>query len=127
MKSSIGILALPLAATVVLFAPAGTVQAQGSGQTICRDVWVPGRVGAIDPNEKGHTERVCNTVYSPPPPPPAPEPPPKHTTGSEETVHYDGAAEARKVQARAAEHPASTSSSLCPLPYRMTAQDGCQR
>ena len=51
----------------------------------------------------------------------------KHTTGSEETVHYDGAAEARKVQARAAEHPASTSSSLCSLPYRMTAQDGCQR
>src|SRR5215471_18666964 len=123
MKSSIGILALPLAATVVLFAPAGTVQAQGTSRTICHDELVPSG-GTFTPSTR---VRVCDTVSYAPPPPPAPEPPPKHTTGSEETVHYDGAAEARKVQARAPEHPASTSSSLCPPSYRMTARDGCQR
>src|SRR5215471_16238315 len=123
MKSSIGILALPLAATVVLFAPAGTVQAQGTSRTICHDELVQSG-GTFTPSTR---VRVCDTVSYAPPPPPAPEPPPKHTTGSEETVHYDAAAGARKVQARAPEHPASTSSSLCPPPYRMTAQDGCQK
>ena len=130
MNGGIRTLVLRLAATAVLFAPAVAAQAQGYGQTICRDVWVPGRVGAIDPNERGHTERVCNTVsYSPPPTQPTPPPEPKveHTTGSSEEVHYDGAAEARKAQMRVTEPAARASATLCPPPYRMTARDGCQR
>jgi hypothetical protein len=104
-------------------------QAQSTGQTICRDVWVPGRVVAIDPNEKAHFERVCNTVYYPQPSAsqPAPEPPKvEHTTGSSETVPYDAVAEARKARLRAAEPQAPPSSTLCPPPRRMTARDGCQ-
>jgi len=130
MKISVGTFALSFAVMAVLFAPAGTVQAQGSGQTICRDVSVPGRVGAIDRNEKAHTERVCNTVSYPAPPLPGPAPePPKveHTTGSSETVYYNATAEARKAQPRTTYHPTPASSGLCPPPYRMTAQDGCQR
>src|SRR5215472_15288124 len=106
--------ALSFAATAVLFAPA-IVQAQGVSRTVCQNV------GGV---------RVCDSVYyppPPPPPPPAPEPPPKHTTGSEETVHYDGGAEARKAQIRATAQRNPPSSGLCPPPYRMTAQDGCQR
>jgi hypothetical protein len=38
MKSSIGTLALRFAATVVPVAPTVTAQAQGIGQTICRNV-----------------------------------------------------------------------------------------
>jgi hypothetical protein len=39
MKSSIGRFALRFAATALLFAPAATGQAQGIGQSVCRDVW----------------------------------------------------------------------------------------
>jgi hypothetical protein len=127
MKSSIRTFALRFAATVVLCAPAATIQPQGIGQTICRDVQVPGRVGAIGADERAHTERVCNSVYYPPPPPPPPEPPVRHTAGSESTVQYDSDAEARKAQLRATEHRTPPSSSLCPPPYRMTASDGCQK
>jgi hypothetical protein len=77
--------------------------------------------------EEGHTERVCNSVYYPPPPPPPPEPPVTHTIGTETTVHYDAAAEARKAQLRATEHRVPPSSNLCPPPYRITASDGCQK
>jgi hypothetical protein len=42
VKSSIGKFALRFAAAVVLFAPAVAAQAQGTGRTICRDVWVLG-------------------------------------------------------------------------------------
>jgi hypothetical protein len=124
MKSSIGTLALRFAATVVLFAPTVTAQAQGIGQTICRNVWVPPPFIGF---EEGHTERVCNSVYYPPPPPPPPEPPVTHTIGTETTVHYDAAAEARKAQLRATEHRVPPSSNLCPPPYRITASDGCQK
>ena len=130
MKSSIGTFALRFAATAALLARAAVAQAQGHGQTICRDVSVPGRVGAIDPNERAHTERVCNTVSYPAPPTPAPaaEPPKvEHTTGSSETVYYNATAEARKAQPRTTDHPTPASSSLCPPSYRMTARDGCQR
>jgi hypothetical protein len=119
-------IALRFAAAVVLFAPAVTTQAREIGQTICRDVQVPGRVGAIGSNERARTERVCDSVYYPPPAPPPPEPPVQHTRGSEAAVQYDAAAEARKVQMRASEHRAP-GSNLCPPPYRMTAQDGCQK
>jgi hypothetical protein len=127
MTSSIGNLSLRFAAIVVLFAPAVAAQTPGTSQTVCRDVWVPGRVGALGASERAHTERVCDSVYYPPPPPPAPEPPVRHTTGWESNVQFDPAAEARKAQLRATEQRAPASSSLCPPPYRMTASDGCQR
>jgi hypothetical protein len=126
MRSSIGKLALRFAATAVLFAPAAAVQAQGSGQTICRDEVVP-TLGTLQPSK--HV-RVCDSVYYPPtpsPPSPPPEPPVRHTTGWETNVQFDPAAEARKAKLRATEQRAPASSSLCPPPYRMTAQDGCQR
>lgn len=115
MMSSTGTLALSFMAMAVLFAPAAAAQAPGIGQSFCQD-WGGGR--------------ACESHYYPPtpsPPPPAPEPPVQHTTGSEATVHYDDAAEARKAQLRAIEHRVPSSSSLCPPPYRMTAQDGCQK
>jgi hypothetical protein len=118
MKGGIGTFALRFAATAVLFAPTAT-QAQGIGQSICKDVWDWG---------SGKYMQVCNSVYYPPPPPlppPLPEPPVKHTTGSESTLQYDPVAEARKAQLRATEHPPS--SSFCPPPYRMTTRDGCQK
>jgi hypothetical protein len=121
MQSSIGTFALRLAATVVLFAPAVAAQAQGIGQSICRDVWDWG---------SGKYVQVCNSVYYPPPPPPTsppPEPPVRHTTGSESTVLIDPIAEARKAQLRATEHQDPPSSSFCRPPYRMTAWDGCQK
>jgi hypothetical protein len=117
MKSS----NVTFAALAVLFAAAAISQAQGIGQSGCRDVWDWG---------SGKYMRVCNSVYYPPPAPPpqpAPEPPVTHTTGSETTVHYDAVAEARKAQLRATEHRVPPGSSLCPPPYRMTAQDGCQK
>jgi len=126
-RSSIGIFVLRFTATAVLFAPAAAAQAQGIGQSVCRDVLVPGRVGAIGNDERAHHEQVCNSVYYPPPPPPPPEPPVTHTTGSETTVRYNADAEAQKVQSRATEHRHQPSSSLCPPPYRMTASDGCQK
>ena len=77
MKSSVGTLALRFAATVVLFAPAVTAQAQGYGQTICRKVWGW---------QNGTYGQICNTVnYPPPPPAPAPEPEVKRTLPSSET------------------------------------------
>jgi hypothetical protein len=89
MKGGIGTCALRFAATAVLVAPTAT-QAQGIGQSICRDVWDWG---------SGKYVQVCNSVYYPPtPPPPLPEPPVWHTTGSEATVQYDPVAEARKAQ-----------------------------
>ena len=139
MNSSVGTFVLRFMATAVLLAPA-IAQAQGIGQTICRDVQVPGRVGAIGADERAHTERVCNSVYYPPPPPPPPEPPVRHTTGSESIERYDPDAEARKAQLRATQlrpsgetdrevvkHRDPPSSSFCPPPYRMTAWDGCQK
>jgi hypothetical protein len=133
-RPSIGVFALRFAATAILFAPAATVQAQGIGQSICRDVWDWG---------SGKYVHVCNSVYYPPPAPPPspqPEPPVRHTTGSEEHQTYDPDAEARKAQLRATElrpsgetdreavkHRAPPSSGLCSPPYRMTAQDGCQK
>ena len=122
LKSGIGTLASRFAATVVLFAPAVAAQAQGVGHSTCRDVWDFGSARYV---------RVCDSVYyppSPPPPTPAPEPSVTHTTGYETTVHFDAAAEARKAQLPATEHRATPgTSNLCPPPYRMTAQDGCQR
>jgi hypothetical protein len=121
MKSSIRTFALRFAATVALFAPAAAAQAQGVGHSVCKNVWDWGSAKYV---------QVCNSVYYPPPPsapPPAPEPPVRaHTTGSESTVGYDPAAEARKSQLRATEHQ-DPARSLCPPPYRMTASDGCQR
>jgi hypothetical protein len=137
MESRIGTFVLRFAATAILFAPAAPAQAQGIGQSVCRDVLVPGRVGAIGNDERAHHEQVCNQVYYPPPPPPPPEPPVRHTTGSESTVPIDPVAEARKTQLRAREsHPSGQTGgsavhrdppSLCPPPYRMTASDGCQK
>jgi hypothetical protein len=118
-----------IALGALIYAPS-IAKAQSTGQTICRDVWVPGRVGAINPNEKAHSERVCNTVYSPQPSAPQPTTdPPKveHTTGSSETVQYDVMGEARKARLRASEPQTPPSSGLCPPPYRMTARDGCQK
>jgi hypothetical protein len=54
MKGSIGTFALRFAVTVVLFAPAASAQAPGIGQSVCRDVLVPGRVGAIGNDERAH-------------------------------------------------------------------------
>jgi hypothetical protein len=121
MKSMIRTFALRLLAPVVLLAPAAAAQAQGVGHSICRDVWDWGSAKYV---------RVCDSVYYPPPapqPPPAPEPPVRHTTGSETTVRYDADAETRKAQSRGGEQRVSPSTSLCPPPYRMTAQDGCQK
>ena len=92
MKSSSGTFALRLAAVAALFAPAGTAQAQGRGQSICRDVWDWG---------SGRYVQVCNEVYYPPPapaPPPTPEPPVTHTTGTESTIRYNADDEERKAQ-----------------------------
>src|SRR5712691_2617022 len=99
-RSSIGIFVLRFTATAVLFAPAAAAQAQGIGQSVCRDVWDWG---------SGKYAHVCNSVYYPPPaplPPPPPEPPVTHTTGSESSIRYDPDAEARKAQLRASEHRA---------------------
>jgi hypothetical protein len=123
MKSSIGSFALRFAAPVILFAPTLAAQAQGIGQSICRDEALP-TLGTFQPSK--HVQ-VCDSVYYPPPPPPAPEPPVRHTTGWESAVPYDPVAEARKAQLRANEHQVPAGSSLCPPPYRMTAVDGCQR
>lgn len=120
-KSRIGTLALRFAATVILFAPTVAALGQGVGHSICRDVWDFGSAKYV---------RVCDSVYYPPPPPPSPpvpEPPVIHTTGSETTVRYDDTAKERKAQLRAIEHRVPSSSSLCPPPYRITAQDGCQK
>ena len=76
MMSSTGTLAVGFVAVAVLFAPAATAQTPGTSQTVCRDVQVPGRVGALGASERTHTERVCDSVYYPPTPPPSPEPPP---------------------------------------------------
>jgi hypothetical protein len=121
MKSTIRTLALRFIATVILCGTAMTAEAQGIGQSVCRQVWDWGTAKYV---------QVCNSVYyppQPPPPPPAPEPPVTHTTGSEATIRYDADAEARKAQLRATEHRAPASSNLCPPPYRMTASDGCQK
>jgi hypothetical protein len=127
MTSGTRNLVLRFAGVALLFAPTALAQAQGVGRPVCRDVLVPGRVGGIASNEHAHYERVCDSVYYPPPAaaPPAPEPPVMHTTGSETTVHYDAAAEARKAQLRATTRQ-DPRSSLCPPPHRMTARDGCQ-
>src|SRR5215471_6981289 len=116
--------ALRLAATVVLIAPAAA-QAQGTSQSVCRQVWDWGTAKYV---------QVCNSVYYPPPPQPAPsapEPEPgpavKRSAPSEETVRYDTAAEARKAQLQSGERRVPASSSLCSPPYRMSARDGCQR
>lgn len=70
---------------------------------------------------------VRNYYYLSPPPQPAPEPPVSQTIRSEETVRYNPVAEAGKAQLWATEHRDPPSLSLCPPPYRMTAQDGCQK
>jgi hypothetical protein len=123
MKVSIGAFALRFAATAVLFAPAAA-QAQG---LVCR------QVGYV---------RVCEYVYYalpepgyyPPPsptPPPAAEPPVRRSTVN--TIRYNADDEERKAQLQATERGGTShrgpppGSSLCPPPYRMTAQDGCQR
>jgi hypothetical protein len=127
MKSSIGAFALRFAATAVLFGPSVATQAQSTSQTICRDVYVPGP--GINGADRGHgqMERVCNTVSHAAPPSPPPEPPVKHEPPVNSFVPYDAAAEAQKVQRQSVEHRVPASLSLCPPPYRMTAQDGCQR
>jgi hypothetical protein len=126
MKDSIGT-ALSFAAVVLLFAPAATTQAQGRGQSICRDVWDWG---------SNQWVRVCNDVYYPPSAPlalPPLAPPVTRKTGSENTIPYNADAKERKAQLRAIElgetpdHRTPSRSSLCPPPYRMTAQEGCQQ
>jgi hypothetical protein len=97
MKTSIKRFALQFAAIAVLFASAETAQAQGRGQSICRDVW---------DWSSGRYVQVCNDVYYPPPsppPPPAPEPPAKPTTGTENTIRYNADAEERKAQLQSIE------------------------
>src|SRR6516162_863720 len=97
MKSRIRTFALRFAATVLLFAPAVAVQAQGTSPP----------------------------PPQPAQPASATEPPIKHAI-TNEIILYDAAAEARKAQLRATEQRDSRST-LCPPPYRMTARDGCQR
>jgi hypothetical protein len=55
---SIGTFALRFAATAFLFVSAADAQAQGIGQSICRDVWDWG---------SGKYVHVCKSVYYPPP------------------------------------------------------------
>jgi hypothetical protein len=57
-KSTISTVALRFAATIVLLTPTVAAQAQGTGQTICRDVQVPPRFGPIGNNERAHHQRV---------------------------------------------------------------------
>src|SRR6266446_4058948 len=123
MKSGMGTFALRFAAMAVLIAPAAAL-AQGSSQSVCQYVWDPVAFKRL---------RVCNEAYYPSPPAPtqpapAAEPPVRPSAGGRiETVPYDPADEARKAQLRATKPRASSSSTLCPPPYRMTASDGCQR
>ena len=128
MTGSIGVFCLRVAVVVVLMAPAATLQAQGRGQSICRDVW--------DWNS-GRYVQVCNDVYYPPsspspPPPPAPDLQARQTIDTENTIRYNADAEQRKAQLQAIEHAGApdrgspSALSLCPPPYRMTARDGCQ-
>jgi hypothetical protein len=126
MKGSIAAYSLCFAAVVILIAPATTLQAQGRGQSICRDVW---------DWSSGRYVQVCNDVYYPPPspsPPPAPNPPARQTTSTESTIRYNAAAEERKAQLQAIERGGApdrgtqSGTNLCPPPYRMTARDGCQ-
>jgi hypothetical protein len=63
MKSSFGTFVLCFPAAGVLFEPVAAARAQGVGQSVCRDVLVPGRAGAIGNDERAHTEQVCNSVY----------------------------------------------------------------
>ena len=87
-------------------------QAQTGGQSVCTNVW----------DGYSKYERVCSweayapTVVNPP------EPEYRRGPGTEETVYYDPAAEARKRQAAGL----SLVSDLCVRPYRMTERDGCQ-
>jgi hypothetical protein len=111
---SIGVFATRFTAMVVLFAPAVTAQAQGVGYSVC---------------DSYRGQRVCNYVYyppPPPPPPPPPEPPVKHTIGTEETILFDAAAEARKALSRASQPRTEPGLASCPPPYPMT-RDGCQK
>ena len=126
MTGSIGVFCLRVAVVVVLMAPAATLQAQGRGQSICRDVW---------DWSSGRYVQVCNEVYYPPPSQsasPAPDPPARQTTSTESTIRYNADAEQRKAQLQAIEHAGApdrgspSALSLCPPPYRMTARDGCQ-
>jgi hypothetical protein len=121
-RSGFGRVVLGLVAIGVLFALAGAVQAQGTSRTICHDELVPSG-GTFT---RSTSVRVCDSVSYAPPPPPAPEPPPRHATGSETAVHFDPEAEAVKTRLRTAE-PRDRRSTLCPPPYRMTNQDGCQK
>ena len=126
MKGSITAFSLRFAAVVVLMTPAATVQAQGRGQSICRDVW---------DWSSGRYVQVCNEVYYPPPSQsasPAPDPPARQTTSTESTIRYNADAEERKAQIQGIERGGTPDRggppalSLCPPPYRMTARDGCQ-
>jgi len=122
MNGSIAAFSLRFAAVVVLMAPATAVQAQGRGQSVCRDVW--------DWNS-GRYVQVCNEVYYPPPSP-SPDLQARQTIDTENTIRYNADAEQRKAQLQAIEHARASDRgspsalSLCPPPYRMTARDGCQ-
>ena len=126
MKGSITAFSLRFAAVVVLMTPAATLQAQGRGQSICRDVW---------DWSSGRYVQVCNEVYYPPrspSAPPAPDPPARQTTGTESTIRYNADAEERKAQlqgierGKAPDGRTQSGTNLCRPPYRMTARDGCQ-
>jgi hypothetical protein len=73
--------------------------------------------------------RVCRQVVvpTPAPAPPArlPETSAQRGPGTETTVRYDPAVEAKKARARASE-PVPAARDVCPPPYRMTERDGCQ-
>jgi hypothetical protein len=122
MNGSIAAFSLRFAAVVVLMAPATAVQAQGRGQSVCRDVW--------DWNS-GRYVQVCNEVYYTPPSP-SPDLQARQTIDTENTIRYNADAEQRKAQLQAIEHARASDRgspsalSLCPPPYRMTARDGCQ-
>jgi hypothetical protein len=89
MKSIIGTLALSLAAAGVLFALATAAQAQGTDQSHCQDV----SEGNIHMHFCMMPPRVnIRSIWG------------KYRTSSEETIRYDGAAEARKAQLRATEY-----------------------
>jgi hypothetical protein len=50
-----------------------------------------------------------------------------HASAAAGTVQYDPNPAPGKAQFQATERRDPSNLSLCPLPYRMTAQDGCQR
>lgn len=104
------------AAAAVLFMGLHAADAQ-TIRTVCRDVINSYRV-----------IRVCRQVVVPAPAParaaPEPEKSAQRGPGTETTVQYDPAEEARKARGRAAD-PGGRDAS-CPPPWRWSPWNGCQ-